>query len=179
MEIYFFINRNSLVFILFFVVNDVFLLNSDKSLKIKYQTLFSIHVLDLRQKNVIKIKLNTYHHATDDKKERTAKLIQDRFTDLSGNSEKQGQIVKTQKGTPNKPHNQAIYWGLSFGARDGNRTHDLLITNQLLYRLSHSSILSLTVNYYNLFYRKGQGKKYNFFQVFLTSCSVKIHEVKK
>lgn len=112
MEIYFFINRNPLVFILFFVVNDVFLLNSDKSLKIKYQTLFSIHILDLRQKNVIKIKLDSYHYATNDKKERTAKLIQDRFTDLSDNSEKQGQIVKMQKEPPNKPHNQAIYWGV-------------------------------------------------------------------
>ncbi len=35
----------------------------------------------------------------------------------------------------------SAYWlqTLSGGARDGNRTHDLLITNQLLYRLSHSS----------------------------------------
>ena len=36
-------------------------------------------------------------------------------------------------------HNKAIFRGLLSGARDGNRTHDLLITNQLLYRLSHSS----------------------------------------
>ena len=28
----------------------------------------------------------------------------------------------------------------SFGANDVTRTHDLLITNQLLYRLSHTSI---------------------------------------
>ena len=32
--------------------------------------------------------------------------------------------------------------GTEFGAEDGTRTHDLLITNQLLYQLSHSSILN-------------------------------------
>ena len=31
----------------------------------------------------------------------------------------------------------------SCGAEDGTRTHDLLITNQLLYQLSHSSIIYL------------------------------------
>ena len=30
----------------------------------------------------------------------------------------------------------------SFGANDGTRTHDLLITNQLLYQLSHISIVT-------------------------------------
>ena len=32
------------------------------------------------------------------------------------------------------------------GAGEGNRTPDLLITNQLLYRLSHASILSFVKN---------------------------------
>lgn len=34
-----------------------------------------------------------------------------------------------------------------FGATDGIRTCDLLITNQLLYRLSHSSVLELLYSY--------------------------------
>ena len=38
---------------------------------------------------------------------------------------------------PGEP--QGFAW-LSFGATDVTRTHDLLITNQLLYRLSYSSI---------------------------------------
>ena len=54
------------------------------------------------------------------------------------------------------------------GARDGTRTHDLLITNQLLYQLSHTSKILITlthqlsdfpiisrkrifVNYFNMF----------------------------
>ena len=36
-----------------------------------------------------------------------------------------------------------------FGAEDGTRTHDLLITNQLLYQLSHSSKFTLNcIAYY-------------------------------
>ena len=35
---------------------------------------------------------------------------------------------------------------LPLGAGEGNRTPDLLITNQLLYRLSHASILSFVKN---------------------------------
>ncbi len=33
------------------------------------------------------------------------------------------------------------------GAEDGTRTHDLLITNQLLYHLSHFSVHKLLYNY--------------------------------
>ena len=32
-----------------------------------------------------------------------------------------------------------MFHGFSYGAEDATRTHDLLITNQLLYRLSYSS----------------------------------------
>ena len=32
-----------------------------------------------------------------------------------------------------------------YGAEDGTRTHDLLITNQLLYQLSHSSIFKSNI----------------------------------
>ena len=35
--------------------------------------------------------------------------------------------------------NPSLKWK-DFGAEDGTRTHDLLITNQLLYQLSHSSV---------------------------------------
>ena len=39
-----------------------------------------------------------------------------------------------------------IFIFTAFGATDVTRTHDLLITNQLLYRLSYSSVLYLIVS---------------------------------
>ena len=37
-----------------------------------------------------------------------------------------------------------------FGAEDGTRTHDLLITNQLLYQLSHISVAFHNDKYYTI-----------------------------
>ena len=39
-----------------------------------------------------------------------------------------------------KGEKDSIFFTFSFGATDVTRTHDLLITNQLLYQLSYSSI---------------------------------------
>ena len=46
----------------------------------------------------------------------------------------------------------------SFGANDGTRTHDLLITNQLLYRLSHISIVTLILSQHFLFVNRKKKK---------------------
>ena len=76
-----------------------------------------------------------------------------------------------------------------FGATGQTRTADLLITNQLLYRLSHSSIFS-TADFDSIqnFYSNVKGfskKKYIFYKlfsisadtIFIASNSVKIIDI--
>ena len=48
-------------------------------------------------------------------------------------------VSKKKKITPQKSASQANFRGVPFGATDPIRTDDLLITSELLYRLSHSS----------------------------------------
>ena len=43
-----------------------------------------------------------------------------------------------------------------FGADGGTRTRDLLITNQLLYQLSHISVAVHNITYYTINYAKKQ-----------------------
>jgi hypothetical protein len=46
------------------------------------------------------------------------------------------------------PVNQILISGCLRGAREGSRTRDLLITNQLLYQLSYSGLIPFTTNPY-------------------------------
>ncbi len=50
--------------------------------------------------------------------------------------------TEQSKDRSNSPE-MACLSGFLIGARDGTRTHDLLITNQLRYQLRHSSILNI------------------------------------
>ena len=52
------------------------------------------------------------------------------------------EIMASQDKKQNAPHANCAARH-SVGAEDGTRTHDLLITNQLLYQLSHFSVYGL------------------------------------
>ena len=51
---------------------------------------------------------------------------------------------------PRKARHEATFRGFYFGATDPIRTDDLLITSELLYRLSHSSILKCCNMWYSI-----------------------------
>ena len=66
-----------------------------------------------------------------------------------------------QANAKQKPHGKcqktAYPCGFCFGANEGTRTPDLLITNQLRYRLRHISVILLSNKiYYTLSFRKMQ-----------------------
>ena len=67
---------------------------------------------------------------------------------------------KAKKALSNKAFLRVVKFSRNNGADGGTRTHDLLITNQLLYQLSHISIPRLSKNgqrkYYTTFLFKLQ-----------------------